>query len=430
MYEKTWESLDARPVPAWFDEAKLGIFIHWGIYSVPAYAPKGCYSEWYGMNIHKKDERYYDFHRRVYGENFRYEDFAGMWKAEMFDADKWAELFRRAGAKYVVMTSKHHDAFCLWPSEYAWNWNSVDIGPHRDLIGELFEATRKQGMKAGAYYSVYEWFHPALRAEDPSRYAVEKMIPQMKELVEKYHPSVLYTDGEWDYSSEDWHSKDFLAWLFNESSMRDEIVVNDRWGKDCRGVHGGFLSCEYGEVNSGAIDEKSAQENLLRHKWEEIRSIGMSFGHNRNEDVEDYLSEDDLIELLVKTVSKGGNLSLNVGPCADGTIIPLVQERLLQLGEWLKVNGEAIYASHAAFEVKVPENVYVTKRDGKIYLIVRGTLPETLSVQGARAAKARLLGSDAAIGCACEGDCVTLTIPKLSEGELPCRGFRVFEIGE
>lgn len=430
MYENNWESLDARPVPAWFDEAKLGIFIHWGIYSVPAYAPKGHYAEWYGWNIARKDAPYYDFHSRIYGEKFHYEDFAGMWKAEMFDAERWAELFQRAGAKYVVLVSKHHDAFCLWPSAYAWNWNSVDIGPHRDFVAELSSAVRNRGMKAGVYYSIYEWFHPALRAQDPSRYAAEKMIPQMKELVETYKPSVLYTDGEWDYTSDDWHSRDFLTWLFNESSVRDEIVVNDRWGKDCRGVHGGYLSCEYGEVNSAALDERQAQENLLQNKWEETRSVGMSFGFNRNEDVGDYMKVDELIELLVRTVSKGGNLLLNVGPCADGTIMPLIQERLEQLGDWLRVNGEAVYGSSAAFEVRTPENVYATKKDGRVYLHVRGSLPEELTVRGVSAKTARLLGSGAAIGCRCEGDAVTLSIPRLSEGELPCRAFRVFEIGE
>ena len=431
-YESNWESIDSRPIPGWFDEAKLGIFIHWGIYSVPAYAPKGHYSEWYGWNIYNKDPRYYDFHKRVYGENFRYEDFAGLWKAEMFDADHWAELFEQAGAKYVALVSKHHDAFCLWPSEYSWNWNSMDIGPHRDLVGELFEAVRRRGMKPGVYYSLLEWFHPAQRAGDPKRYATEKMLPQMKELVEKYQPSLLYTDGEWDHPSELWRSTDFLSWLFNESSVRDDIVVNDRWGRDSRGVHGGYLSCEYGVVNSEAVDEADAQQNLLRRKWEETRSVGMSFGHNRNEDAADYLGETELIELLVRTVSKGGNLLLNVGPHADGTIDPLVQERLLQLGAWLRVNGKAIYGSSAGFGLDLPENAYATRRDGKIYLIVKGALPETLSVGGAEIAApcARLLGSDASIGCMAKDGRIELQIPALKAHEMPCNGFRVFEIAE
>lgn len=451
LYEKTWESIDSRPLPGWFDEAKLGIFIHWGLYSVPAYAPKRrdvestglAYSEWYGWQIAGKYPPYYDFHRKVYGEHFRYEDFAGQWKAEMFDPDKWAKLFARAGAKYVVLVSKHHDGFCLWPSYYSWNWNSVDIGPHRDIVGELLDAAERNGLHRGLYYSLLEWFHPVMQVKDLAkadipRYAVEKMIPQMKELVEGYRPDILFTDGEWSYNSEQWHSLDFITWLYNESSVRDKIVINDRWGSDTRGLHGGYLSCEYGEVNSPAVEEKEAIKNLARRKWEECRSIGASFGYNRNEDVTDYLSENQLIELLVDTVSRGGNLCLNVGPCADGTIAPLIQERLLQLGEWMDVNSEAIYGTSAARELCLPEGVRATKKGNVLYLFCNRYPKEELRVSGMNfgrnesgreeAVKAVLLGSGAPVACRMDGRDLVLQAPMLTVDELPCRNIYTFKI--
>ncbi len=442
-YEKSWESVDSRPLPDWYDDAKLGIFVHWGLYSVPGYAPKRkevestglAYSEWYGWQVAQKYPPYYDFHERIYGEKFRYEDFAGQWKAEMFKPEKWAQIFRRAGAKYLVLVSKHHDGFCLWPSYYSWNWNSVDIGPHRDIVGELLEAADRNGLRRGLYYSLMEWFHPLMRPgrEEVARYALEKMIPQMQELVETYHPSLLFTDGEWDYGSEQWHSLDFITWLYNQSPVREEIVINDRWGRDTRGLHGGYLSSEYGEVNSPALEEQEARRNLGRRKWEEIRSIGASFGYNRNEDIEDYLTESGLIRLLVDTVSKGGNLCLNVGPCADGTIAPLIQERLSQLGEWMDVNGEAVYGSAAAPGLVLPEGFRATRKGGDVYLFCSRYPTSEFPVEGigknVRASllgsgenvRASLLGSTAPVMSRWEGGRLLLKLPKLTVDEMPCR---------
>ncbi len=444
QYEKNWESMDSRPLPEWYDQAKLGIFVHWGLFAVPAYAPKRkdvdstglAYSEWYGWQVAEKYPPYYDFHKKVYGENFRYEDFAGQWKAEMFDADKWAKLFKRAGAKYVVLVSKHHDGFCMWPSYYSWNWNSVDIGPHRDIVGELMQAADRNGLRRGLYYSLLEWFHPVMKeaADDPAkadipRYAREKMIPQLKELVETYRPNILFTDGEWGYESSKWQSLDFLTWLYNESSVRDEIVTNDRWGSDTRGVHGGYLSCEYGEVNSNAVDEQSAQQNLAMHKWEENRSIGASFGYNRNEDVEDYLSENELITLLVDTVSRGGNLLLNVGPCADGTIAPLIQERLIQLGRWMDVCSEAIYGTTAARDLKLPEGVKATAKGDDLYLFFSRWPKDEVRIDGITpGAAVSLLGSDVTVDTRFEGDTLIFKVPLLPPDEVPCRHIYTFKI--
>lgn len=382
-YEACWDSLDKRGVPEWFRKAKLGIFIHWGIYSVPAYAPKrkevdtsgGAYSEWYGWQVPHKNELYYRFHKNTYGESFGYKDFVSQWKAELFDPVEWAKLFKFSGAKYVITTSKHHDAFCLWPSYYSMNWNSVDVGPKRNLLKEIDDAVRAEGLISGLYYSLLEWDHPVMFPDaekaDISRLAKEKLIPQMKELIEEFKPKILYTDGEWSYHSSLWHSEEFLQWLFNESSVRDEIVINDRWGSDTRAQHGGYISSEYGEVNSPTISEENAKKRMNVAVWEELRSIGASFGYNRNERLSDYLSEKEMIYLLVDTVCKGGNLCLNVGPNADGTISPLVEERLRQLGEWMHVNGEAVYESEKANVNLLPEGVGATKVGETIYLFFK-----------------------------------------------------------
>jgi len=227
-----------------------------------------------------------------------------MFKAELFDASQWAKLIKKSGARYATLTSKHHDGFCLWPSTFAWNWNSLDIGPHRDICAELKTELLKEDIRFCLYYSLYEWDRPGCMT-NPENYAIKHMIPQLKELITQYGPSMLFTDGEWDFDSKTWHSEEFLAWLFNESPVKDEIVVNDRWGNDTRSAHGGFYSTEYGEVG---FDRTFNAEK--RRKWEECRGIGASFGFNRNENLEDYLSEKQLIHLLIETVSKSRRLKL------------------------------------------------------------------------------------------------------------------------
>jgi len=142
------------------------------VYSVPAWAKKGTYAEWYWSSLQEANGPTRQFHDRTDGADFQYQDFAPLFKAELFDPTQWADLFARAGARYVALTSKHHDGFCLWPSAQSWNWNSVDIGAHRDLAGELTAAVRAKGLRMGFYYSLYEWFHPAFLAE-PARYTRE-----------------------------------------------------------------------------------------------------------------------------------------------------------------------------------------------------------------------------------------------------------------
>jgi len=335
QYQENWSSLDKRQVPEWFTAAKFGIFIHWGVYSVPGYCTKGNYAEWYQNGLMNKDTARIKYHKEKFGDRTYYQ-LADDFKAELFNPDEWAQLFEKSGAKYIVLTSKHHDGFCLWPSkdanrDWGFPWNAVDAGPHRDLLGDLFTAVRKTSVHAGMYYSLYEWFNP-IWLKNPQLYATSHALPQMKELINKYQPDVFWTDGDWDASDTTWKSTAFLAWLYNESPVKNKVVTYDRWGRDIRFHHGGVYTPEY----QPDLDFKD-------HAWEESRGMGFSYGYNREEDAWDYNSSQSLVLQLIDKVSRGGNFLLDIGPDEHGKIPPIMQERLLQIGEWLKVNGEAIY---------------------------------------------------------------------------------------
>lgn len=334
-YQPTWESLDKRPVPTWFTDAKFGIFIHWGVYAVPGWSSKGQYAEWYQQGLQTNDTARQLFHKAKFG-NRTYYDLANDFKAELFNPDEWAKLFEQSGAKYIVLTSKHHDGFTLWPSkesdrDWGFKWNAVDVGPKRDLIGDLFKAVRKTSVHAGMYYSLYEWFNPLWKT-DKSRFATEHTWPQMKELINTYQPDVFWTDGDWDMSDSIWRSKQFLTWLYNESPVKNKVIVNDRWGAGLRFKHGGIFTPEY-----------QPDLDFEDHVWEESRGMGYSYGYNRQEDAWDYNSTQSLVLQLIDKVSRGGNFLLDIGPDEHGKIPPIMQERLLQMGDWLKINGEAIY---------------------------------------------------------------------------------------
>ncbi|HXX22262.1 MAG TPA: alpha-L-fucosidase [Terriglobia bacterium] len=427
-YAANWESIDKRPTPAWFDEAKFGIFIHWGVYSVPAFADPHSkigetYAEWYWNHMQDKNGPTWTFHLLHYGANFKYQDFAGQFKAELFDPDQWADVFLNSGARYVVLTSKHHEGFCLWPCPAGWNWNSVDVGPHRDLAGDLSKAVTAKGLKMGFYYSLYEWYDP-LYLSDQRRYVNEHMIPQMKNLVERYHPSILWTDGEWERPSEQWQSTEFLAWLFNESSVRDTIAVNDRWGKETRSKHGGFYTSEY-----QTFVPEGAQMGPA-HKWEECQAIGRSFGYNRMEGPSDYKSATELIHLLVDVVSKGGNLNLDIGPTSDGRIPVIMQERLLQMGAWLKVNGEAIYGTHAWRQMSEGDVLY-TSKGNTVFAVAEKWPGHELALSTPRTTAqtmVELLGRQAPLKWRQEAGKLRIQVPPIPESALALPEAYVFKL--
>ncbi len=334
-YLPTWKSLDTRPVPQWYKDVKFGIFIHWGVYSVPAFCSKGNYAEWYQHALNSGDSSTITFHKNKFGSTSYYQ-LSDQFKAELFKPDEWAELIQASGARYVVLTSKHHDGFANWPSKEAsrdWGfaWNAAERGPQRDLLGDLFSAIRKTAVHAGMYYSLYEWYNPLWLA-DRQRYVQDHVWPQMKELINTYKPDVFWTDGDWDASEDTWKSKEFLTWLYNESPVKDRVVTYDRWGSGVRFHHGSVFTPEY-----------QPDLDFEDHYWEESRGMGFSYGYNREEDVWDYNSAKVLVLSLIDKVSRGGNFLLDIGPDGHGKIPPIMQERLLEIGDWMKINNEAIY---------------------------------------------------------------------------------------
>jgi alpha-L-fucosidase len=452
-YQPTWESIDQRPVPAWYTNAKFGIFIHWGVYSVPAYAAvnvkdENPYAEWYwnsltnGMDSNEPTghgARTWDFHKRVYGPDFTYFEFAPQFRAELYDPDRWADVIARSGARYVALTSKHHEGFTLWrnvQANHSWGraWNAVDIGPKRDVLLDLMEAGRRRGLHMGIYYSLYEWYNP-LWLTNKQKYVTDHLFPQFKDVVTHTKPAIIFSDGEWELTSAEWHSAELLAWLFNESPVADNVVIDDRWGSDTRHKHGGYFTTEY----TSGMQQSS-------HPWEESRGMGYSYGYNRAETLADYHTSRQLILMLIDIVSRGGNLLLDIGPRADGAIPVVMEERLVQIGDWLRPNGEAIYGTTVLKRPaqwsagRVPQleqkefraeyditrmiddpppgyarvEAFFTQKDGQIYAILPRWPQAELVLHDFAAsstAKATLLGSGRDLSLEMRGRDVVIAIP-------------------
>ncbi|MEP6582893.1 MAG: alpha-L-fucosidase [Ginsengibacter sp.] len=455
QYEPNWESLNKRGIPEWFKQDKFGIFIHWGVYAVPSYAPViensgDSYAEWYWYRINEGNKDFKAFHDKNYGSSFLYPNFESQFKAEMFNPQQWADVFKKSGARYIVLTSKHHEGYCLWNSAEAdrdWQrpWNAVTGTPHRDLLGDLTNAVRAAGLKMGYYYSLYEWFNP-LWLQDKKRFVTEHMFPQFKDLVTKYKPSVIFSDGEWELSDTAWKSPELLAWLFNESPVAKDVVVNDRWGNNTRQKNNGatYTTSEYGSgMNADVV-------------WEENRGIGHSYGYNRNEQLSDYKSSHDLILMLIDVVSRGGNLLLDIGPTADGRIPVIMQQRLIDMGNWLNINGEAIYGTTpwkqsyqwsegrqpqksdknfmAGYDVaelikptagKAHIEYFFTKKDKDLYCIIPSYVQQVRihNLKTASVIKAILLGSNKNLVCKQSGNDCVIDLSSLKPGEIPAEMF-------
>jgi alpha-L-fucosidase len=350
-----WKAL-SRPVPSWFPDAKLGIFIHWGAYSVPSWAePTGelgavddhvwfrhnPYAEWYRNTIRFEDSPARRHHREVY-DDAPYDAFLDAWSVDDFDASSWVQLFVKAGARYVVPTTKHHDGIALWDAPGTGTRNTVLRGPHRDLIGELEAAVRTAGLRFGVYYSGgLDWSVSELPVIDTER-AVRERRPKdaayaayaylhVQDLIDRFQPDVLWNDIEWPDAGK--HDRSCgLAQLFaHYYATVPEGVVNDRWGD----THFDYRTSEY----QAGLDNETAAV------WENCRGIGLSFGYNQVEDDSHLLSGPALVRHFVDVVSRGGNLLLNVGPTARGLIPEGQQRALLALGDWLGASGPAIYGS-------------------------------------------------------------------------------------
>ncbi|WP_327091532.1 alpha-L-fucosidase [Nonomuraea sp. NBC_01738] len=360
-YQPTYDSLAKHQVPQWFEDAKLGIFITWNASSVPAFAPKqgrpagSPYAEWYWKELQQNQSGpTYAHHKETYGPGVVYDDFIERWKAEKFDPRSWLKLFKAGGAKYYTLVTKHHDGVALWDTATS-DRNTVKMGPHRDIVKELVEANNREfGLKNGLYYSMPEWFHPNmpkigggwfggtppknwLTGEDVpytgykpvGDYVKDHQYPQLKELVDRFDPDVIWCDiGLGDVND----SEHLNAYYFNKAAAEGkEVAVNNRCGSN---VPADFTTPEY-----------SVEPTIKKSKWEASRGIGRSYGYNAEELPADYLTADQLIDSFADIVSKNGNLLLNVGPKPDGTIEETQAQRVRELGAWLAINGEAMYGS-------------------------------------------------------------------------------------
>lgn len=442
-YAPTPESLAAHPIPAWWDDGKFGIFIHWGPYAVPAFGwqipfvGRTAPSEWYLLAQQIPLTPPWWSHASRYGTDVTYDELFPRFTAERFDAQDWVDLFESAGARYFVLTAKHHDGFAMWCSDTT-ERDSCDDGPHRDLVGELMQAARTDGrrIKPGLYYSIPEFENPAPK---PSRlfgsdevsnlvfgtlqprnaytgepvayrgqgtvedYADGIVRPQVRELIDRYGPQVLWCD----YGTAEWYfrSNELIAQYFNRAvaTASDGVVVNDRCGDST-------TRRDYQTVEQGAGFEQEASG--LRS--ETARTMGESWGFDQNEPVSARRSSDDLIDGLASAVAANSNFLLNIGPTADGSIPTWQRERLLDIGAWLRINGAAIYGSRPWSTAAWGDVRFTLGADGSVYAIMLTwpgsglRLPASLGLRG----PVELLGSGAgSLPVRVDGDMTVVGLP-------------------
>jgi len=463
-YKPKLESIRRHRVPKWFHDAKLGIFVHWGLYSVPGWAPltgditkviakegwkgmfaKNPYAEWYLNSIRIRDSPSYHHHVKTYGESFSYDDFAPLFNESIRDwnPNDWADLFKRAGARYVVLTTKHHDGFCLWPTQHS-NPRKEGYFAKRDIVGELAQAVRARGMRMGLYYSHgLDWtfsdtpirdFSDLFATIPQNPEYVEYVNSHWRELIDRYETSILWGDIACPVEL---NLRELFAYYYNKVS---EGVINDRFSQIDPVTLAKWASAEKisPEILPASIHfdfrtpEYASRDKITEEKWESCRGIGYSFGYNRNEGPEDMLSFNDLIHLLVDIVSKNGNLLLDVGPMADGAIPDLQRTRLLELGRWLNINGEAIYGTRPWVRADgiTDEGIavrFTQKRDALYAILLGRPKSRKITLKSLNVEKdttVHLLGESEALSWRQAGDDLTITIPE-DLTESPAYAFRI-----
>jgi alpha-L-fucosidase len=365
-------SVKDKPLPKeermqWWHEARFGMFIHWGLYAIPA-------GEWKGEKIPGLGEWIMERAKIPVAE---YEKLAGQFNPVKFDAEQWVQIAKNAGMKYIVITSKHHDGFCMWDSKVT-NYDIMDATPFkRDVLKELSEACKKNGIRLCFYYSIMDWHNPDAQAafypnyndrklSNPnfSRYVEDYMKPQIKELITNYGPlGVLWFDGEWVGDWTEAMGKDMYNYVL---CLQPDIIVNNRVGKGRRGL-GGFSDSQEPLGDFGTPEQQIPAKGLPGVDWESCMTMNDTWGYKSYDN--NWKSTEDLLRKLVDISSKGGNFLLNVGPTAEGLIPEPSVERLAAIGEWLKVNGESIYGVSASPLGEVPWG-RCTAKPGRLYLHV------------------------------------------------------------
>ncbi len=358
-YKDTWESLSEYEPPKWYRDAKLGIFIHWGIYSVPAFG-----NEWYSRNMYMPSHREFEHHIKTYGKHkdFGYKDFIPMFKAENYDSDKWAELFKKSGAQYVVPVAEHHDGFQMYKSDIS-HWNAFEMGPKKDTLKMLTESVNKLGLVNGcSSHRIEHWFfmghgkefesditdnetegdfyypaNPEPNHQDlfstptPDKAFMEDWLVRCCELIDNYNPKVFYFDWWIQHSAAKPYLKKFAAYYYNRAIERnEEVVINYKHDAFMFGT--AVVDIERGQFKDAKPYIWQTDTAVARNSW--CYTEGNSYKTAR-----------ELICTLIDVVSKNGRMLLNIGPKADGTIPKEDENILLEIGLWLKINGEAVYGS-------------------------------------------------------------------------------------
>ncbi|MCA9234184.1 MAG: alpha-L-fucosidase, partial [Planctomycetales bacterium] len=325
----------------WWRDARFGMFIHWGVYAVPA-------GSWHGQEFERIGEWIMDTADIPVDQ---YEPLAGQFAPTAYDPREWARMAKGAGAKYVVITSKHHDGFCLFDTD-ATDWDVVDASPYSvDLLTPLSEACRAEGIKFGVYYSIMDWHHPAQQRggehynptkirDGRKREYVEYMKRQLGELLDSCDPDVLWFDGEWLDWWTDEDGREIYDFLLER---KPTIIVNNRVGK-ARSYEGEQNAASPGDF--GTPEQRIPATGMPGVDWESCMTINDTWGFKTSDT--NWKSTKTLIRNLVDIASKGGNYLLNVGPTAEGRIPEASVERLAEMGQWLRVNGESIYGTTAS----------------------------------------------------------------------------------
>ncbi len=454
-FQPQWPSLQKYRVPDWYQDAKFGIFIHWGVYSVPAFG-----NEWYPRNMYLQGSPEFVHHVATFGPQlqFGYKDFIPLFKADKFDPDAWAHLFRDSGAKYVIPVAEHHDGFAMYDSGVS-SWTAAKMGPKRDIVGDLARSVRAAGLHFGASShraEHYFFMNPGRDfpsdVEDPHNSAfygpahagvtdkngaqwlahpdpayLNDWLARSSEIVIKYHPEVMWFD--WWIGTKEFepYLQRFAAFYYNDALKRNSSAVIN-YKKEAFPDGAAVLDIERGQLD--------ASRNLF---WQTDTSVSIkSWGYIKNDT---FRTPESMIQQLVDIVSKNGCLLLNIGPKPDGTIPEEAQQILLGMGRWLKVNGEAIYRTRpwktygegptqvaggafhdTATKPYSSRDIRFTTNGDALYAIAMawpddGKLNVKSIGPSVPVKTVRLLGSDAEIKWTRGGDGLVLQLPAQKTGE-------------